>query len=74
MSLQAFANGSAIVIFGGGTGSPPDPFLPPPTPLDPENQPTLDAQQGFSPIVGFSVLYTGPMIPQLGVSADERTQ
>lgn len=72
--LQCLVGTGALIVFGGGTGSPPDPFLPPPPPPSPGDMPVVDRAQGFPEVVGFRAVYTGPMLREFGSMADEKTQ
>lgn len=71
--LQVLVNSGAIVVFGGGTGSPPDPFVAPIV-TSAGDMPALDRAQGFPEVKGLTVVYVGPLLRDFGVMADEKTQ
>jgi len=71
--LQAIVGDGAIIIFGGGSGSPPENFLPPPTPTSAGDQPAMERAQGYPQMRGF-IVSASAFVPEMGVSADELTQ
>lgn len=72
--LQSLSFDGAIVVFGGGPGSPPSQFLPPPTPPSPEDQPATEAAWGLPELRGL-LLESSEIDPATqGVSVDELNQ
>lgn len=69
--LQCLTGDGAIIIFG---GTPPGPFIPPPTPTAAGDQPAAERAQGYPQMRGLLVIVEGNIQTQMGVSVDELTQ